>query len=48
MGYELGFYIPKDDISQSDRRENLKSYGPGERFEVLIAVTMGCGAVYVL
>jgi hypothetical protein len=24
--YELGFYIPEDDILQSDRRENLKSY----------------------
>jgi hypothetical protein len=27
--YELGFYIPEDDILHSDRRENLKSYtGP--------------------
>jgi hypothetical protein len=24
--YELGFYIPKDDILHSHRRENLKSY----------------------
>jgi hypothetical protein len=24
--YELGFYIPEDDIIQSHRRENLKSY----------------------
>jgi hypothetical protein len=24
--YELGFYIPEDDILRSDRRENLKSY----------------------
>jgi hypothetical protein len=24
--YELGFYIPDDDILHSDRRENLKSY----------------------
>jgi hypothetical protein len=24
--YELGFYIPEDDILHSDRRENLKSY----------------------
>jgi hypothetical protein len=24
--YELGFYIPKDDILHSRRRENLKSY----------------------
>jgi hypothetical protein len=27
--YELGFYIPEDDILHSHRRENLKSYeGP--------------------
>jgi hypothetical protein len=24
--YELGFYIPEDDILHSDRRENLKAY----------------------
>jgi hypothetical protein len=24
--YELGFYIPEDDILYSPRRENLKSY----------------------
>jgi hypothetical protein len=24
--YDLGFYIPEDDILHSDRRENLKSY----------------------
>jgi hypothetical protein len=24
--YELGFYIPEDDILRSHRRENLKSY----------------------
>jgi hypothetical protein len=24
--YELWFYIPEDDILQSDRRENHKSY----------------------
>jgi hypothetical protein len=24
--YELGFYIPEDDILHSDRRENFKSY----------------------
>jgi hypothetical protein len=24
--YEVGFYIPEDDILNSDRRENLKSY----------------------
>jgi hypothetical protein len=24
--YELGFYIPEDDILQSQRREHLKSY----------------------
>jgi hypothetical protein len=24
--YELGFYIPEDDIPHSHRRENLKSY----------------------
>jgi hypothetical protein len=24
--YELGFYIPEDDILHNDRRENLKSY----------------------
>jgi hypothetical protein len=24
--YELGFYIPEDDILHSDRRENLKPY----------------------
>jgi hypothetical protein len=24
--YELGFYIPEDDILHSDCRENLKSY----------------------
>jgi hypothetical protein len=26
MKYELGFYIPEDDILHSNRRENLKSY----------------------
>jgi hypothetical protein len=26
--YELGFYIPEDDILLSHRRENLKSYIP--------------------
>jgi hypothetical protein len=26
--YELGFYIPEDDILHSPRRENLKSYNP--------------------
>jgi hypothetical protein len=24
--YELGFYIPEDDLLHSHRRENLKSY----------------------
>jgi hypothetical protein len=24
--YELGFYIPEDDLLHSDRHENLKSY----------------------
>jgi hypothetical protein len=24
--YELGFYIPEDDMLHSDRRENPKSY----------------------
>jgi hypothetical protein len=24
--YELGFYIPEDDILHGDRSENLKSY----------------------
>jgi hypothetical protein len=24
--YEMGFYIPEDDILHSHRRENLKSY----------------------
>jgi hypothetical protein len=27
--YELGFYIPEDDILHSHRRENLKSYNRG-------------------
>jgi hypothetical protein len=26
LRYELGFYIPRDDILHSYRRENLKSY----------------------
>jgi hypothetical protein len=26
VGYELGFYIPEDDILHSHLRENLKSY----------------------
>jgi hypothetical protein len=26
MKYELGSYIPEDDIPHSHRRENLKSY----------------------
>jgi hypothetical protein len=26
MKYELGFYVPEDDILHSHRRENLKSY----------------------
>jgi hypothetical protein len=28
MKYELGFYIPEDDILNSHRRENFKSYIP--------------------
>jgi hypothetical protein len=27
--YELGFYIPEDDILRSHLRENLKSFSPG-------------------
>jgi hypothetical protein len=26
MRYELGFYIPEDDILRNHRRENVKSY----------------------
>jgi hypothetical protein len=26
VGYELGFYIPEEDIFHSHRRETLKSY----------------------
>jgi hypothetical protein len=26
LRYELGLYMPEDDILHSDRRENLKSY----------------------
>jgi hypothetical protein len=29
LAYELGFYIPEDDILHSHRRENLKSYIAG-------------------
>jgi hypothetical protein len=28
--YELGFYIPEDDILHSPRRENFKSYIHGD------------------
>jgi hypothetical protein len=30
--YELGLYIPEDDILHSNRRENLKSYISTSRF----------------
>jgi hypothetical protein len=30
--YELGFYIPEDDILHSHCRENLKSYDVNVRF----------------
>jgi hypothetical protein len=33
--YELGFYIPEDDILHSHRREYLKSSVDNERFRVL-------------
>jgi hypothetical protein len=33
--YELGFYIPEDDILHSHRRENLKSYVLFSRFFLL-------------
>jgi hypothetical protein len=31
--YELGFYIPEDDILHSHCRENLKSYNSKEKSE---------------
>jgi hypothetical protein len=30
--YELGFYIPEDNILHSHRRESLKSYIPVQSF----------------
>jgi hypothetical protein len=33
MKYELGFYIPEDDIPHSDRRENHKSHIKGALFK---------------
>jgi hypothetical protein len=30
MRYELGFYIPEDDILHSYRRDNLKSYSEAD------------------
>jgi hypothetical protein len=34
--YELGFYIPEDDILHSDRRESPKSYKKPGCFEVML------------
>jgi hypothetical protein len=34
--YELGFYIPKDDICHSHRRGNLKSYISYNKINVAI------------
>jgi hypothetical protein len=36
--YELGFYIPEDDILHSQRRENLKSYD-GESNDKLLPIS---------
>jgi hypothetical protein len=42
--YELGFYIPEDDILHSDRREYRKSYIPYIWLELLSgSVTAGLG-----
>jgi hypothetical protein len=39
--YELGFYVPEDDILHSHRRENLKSY------RALSGKPFGIGPVYI-
>jgi hypothetical protein len=43
LKYEVGFYIPEDDILHSHRRRNLKSYKAGDDFYVL-----QCGIVKAL
>jgi hypothetical protein len=39
--YELGFYIPEDDILHSHRRENLKSYIALTGWDVYLRSNMG-------
>jgi hypothetical protein len=39
--YELGFYIPEDDILHSHRREYLKSYTDETLFDLLNALNNG-------
>jgi hypothetical protein len=39
--YELGFYIPYDDILHSHRRENLKSYIENTKFRKLDVSILG-------
>jgi hypothetical protein len=34
--YEMGFYIPEDDILYSHRRENLKSYIDSPMFRTVV------------
>jgi hypothetical protein len=36
--YELGFYIPEDDILHTQRRENLKSYNSVIHSETPLAI----------
>jgi hypothetical protein len=43
--YELGFYIPEDDILHSPRRENLKSYLNGSDDGIYDCELMGLWAV---
>jgi hypothetical protein len=46
--YELGFYIPEDDILHSDRRENLRYYKVRDVYRnstVISSVIISCGQV---
>jgi hypothetical protein len=45
--YELGFYIPEDDILHSNRHENLKSYTISIVFAACIMMCVTCSGLGV-
>jgi hypothetical protein len=45
MRYELGFYLPEDDILHSHPRENLRSYNSEMEGQCVGVKCMGWGVV---